>query len=113
MSEVRMTIIKPRQGSSDEALEVLSKIDGLFAGEAGLLLSFVFGPSALEDGLVGRVSVWDSRDAANKAASSGRVLALRARLQKLTDENLIETLSELHQSPWAQYSRLSYMPSAS
>ncbi len=92
---------------------MLGQIDGLFAHEAGLLLSFVFGPSALEDGLVGRVSIWDTRDAANKAATSGRVLALRARLQKLTDENLIETLSELHQSPWAEYSRLGYTPSSS
>ena len=99
MSEVRMTIIRPKSGQGEAALGILKEIDGLFRDESGLLLSFVFGPSSQNQGLVGRVSVWDTKNSANKVATSECVLALRARLQKIASDDIVETLAEVAETP--------------
>ena len=90
MAYVRFTLLRPRQGEEREAARVLDTLDSHIARAPGLLLSLVM--TGETDGL-GRVSVWRSKEEANREAMSDRTMALRSRLHQLaatTEEHLFE-----------------------
>jgi hypothetical protein len=92
MSCLRLTLLEPRPGAEAEVRHVLEDLDAHLADAPGLVLSFVLGqPERL-----GRVSLWLSRDDANREATSSHILALRSRLRLLslsTEEMLLDVES--------------------
>jgi hypothetical protein len=89
MAYVRLTLLKPRPGSEDEVMSLLQELDAQLAEVPGLVFSFLM---SREDRLLGRASVWLSKDEANREALSDRVLSLRSRLRYLslsTEESLL------------------------
>ena len=95
MSHVRVTVIKPKPGMTHEAIDCLREIDNLFAQQPGLVMSFVFSPNAQGVGPLGRVAVWETEGAANQIAVTERALALRSRMRRLADEDVVETLAQV------------------
>jgi hypothetical protein len=80
-------------GNSEAAQEALEALDASLAGMPGLILSFV---TEVESDRLGRIALWHSKEDANQVAVREDVLALRARLQRLslsTKETLMELRS--------------------
>jgi hypothetical protein len=90
---LRLTLLQPRPGVEDELKHLLQELDASLAGAPGLLLSFVL---SQRNGGLGRVSLWLSKDDANREAASEHVLSLRSRLRYLSlekEDNLLEVES--------------------
>lgn len=85
--------LEPRPGAQGELLELLEELDATLASAPGLLLSLVVSQDAHN---IGRISVWRSKEDANREAISDHTLALRSRLRYLsvrTEERLLELTS--------------------
>jgi hypothetical protein len=83
MAYVRLTLLRPRPGFEDELAQVLEDLDAALSDSPGLLFSFVLNQG---NGRLGRVSLWLSKDEANREAASERILSLRSRLRYLSAE---------------------------
>ena len=93
MAYLRLTMLQPRPGSETEARELLEELDTSLVGADGLVFSLVM---SQESDKLGRVSLWHSKDDANREAVSDHVMSLRSRLRFLslsTDETLLEVKS--------------------
>jgi hypothetical protein len=93
MACLRMTLLRPRPGASGDVQALLEELDASLAGCDGLLLSFV---TQVESNRLGRISFWQSKEAANREATRDHVLSLRSRLRLLsidTQEVLMEVRS--------------------
>ncbi len=89
---MRLTLLRPRDGRREEVQRLVEDLDGELAGSDGLLLSFV----TQEGDRVGRMSLWQSKDDANREATRERILSLRSRIRYLsieTQEVLMEVQS--------------------
>ena len=89
MAYLRLTLLQPRPGSESEVLHLLEELDSNLAGASGLLFSVVMGEEAKR---LGRVSLWRSKEDANREAVSDRTLSLRSRLRFLSLETTEEML---------------------
>ena len=98
MAQLRLTVVRPIPERREEAWEVLTAIDELFVSEPGLVMSLRFGKAT--PGVMGRVAIWETEGAANRLALSTHVLALRARLQELSGESVIEALTDVADAHW-------------
>ena len=93
MACLRLILIKPRPGSENEVQRLMEELDGQLGSCEGLVLSFV---TRLETNRLGRVSLWHSKDAANREAHRDHILSLRSRLRVLslaTEEVLLDVKS--------------------
>ena len=77
MPYVRVSLMQPKAGRHTEVRELLDDLAGFFAQQPGFIEGYGLHSS---DSLVGRVTVWESADAADAAAQSNHVLAVRSRL---------------------------------
>ncbi len=92
MACLRLTLLRPRAGSRDDVQRLVEDLDEELAGSDGLLMSFV----TQEGDRVGRVSLWHSKEDANREATRERILSLRSRIRYLsmeTQEVLMEVQS--------------------
>ena len=93
MACLRLTLIEPRPGADQEMQSLLATLDARLAQTPGLIFSFV---TRIEVDRVGRIALWQSKEAANQVAMRDDVLALRARIRALardTEEALMELSS--------------------
>ena len=93
MACLRLTLLRPRAGASEEVQRLLESLDEALAGSEGLVLSFV---TQVETDRLGRVALWHSKEDANKEATREQILSLRSRLRYLsvdTQEVLMEVKS--------------------
>jgi hypothetical protein len=93
MAYLRFTLLRPRPGAEEELQEVLEQLDASLADAPGLLFSFILSQAR---GRIGRVSLWLSKDEANREAASPHILSLRSRLRYLsldTEETLLQVES--------------------
>ena len=93
MACLRLTLIEPRLGAEEEMQSLLAALDARLAQTPGLIFSFV---TRVELHRVGRIALWQSKEAANRVAMRDDVLALRARIRSLavaTEEALMELSS--------------------
>ncbi len=77
MAYVRVSLMQPKASRHAEVKELMDELAHFFAKQAGFLEGYGLYSS---DALVGRVTVWDSEAAADAAAQSTHVLAVRSRL---------------------------------
>jgi len=97
MACLRLTLIEPKPGNREEMQTVLA----MLARTPGLIFSFV---TEIEADRLGRIALWQSKEAANHVALREDVLALRARLRSLaldTEETLMELRSGYLPEPLA------------
>jgi hypothetical protein len=101
MACLRLTLIEPKPGNREEMQTVLAMLDEKLARTPGLIFSFV---TEIEADKLGRIALWQSKEAANHVALREDVLALRARLRSLaldTEETLMELRSGYLPEPLA------------
>lgn len=77
MPYVRVSLMQPKTGRNDEVSALLDDLGAHFASQPGYLDGYGLHSN---DGLVGRVTVWESASAADAAAQGDHVLAVRSRL---------------------------------
>ncbi len=102
MKIIRETIIRPQKGFEKDVAGTLAELGDHLAGQPGFIEGYTL--DGLEDaGLLARISVWESRDAADRSAVLDHTIALRAKLQRLaqpgTQELLLDIVSERHAEP--------------
>lgn len=97
MKIVRTTVVRPRAGFETRTAALLRELDEHLALQPGFLESYEV---AEEPGQLGRIALWESREAADWAAKLDRTIALRARLHNLnglsSEEHLLAVTSERH-----------------
>ncbi len=96
MKVIRTTLVTPLQGADDEVVKILGEIGEHMAKQPGFIEAYTFE----EDGKIGRLSMWESREDADHAANQLHTMALRSRMNALTlparEERLLEIRSERH-----------------
>jgi hypothetical protein len=88
-----VTLLRPRKGAFEEMQRLLDELDESLAATEGLILSFV---TQVETDRLGRVSLWHSKEDANRVAGQEHILSVRSRLHRLsldTQELLMEVKS--------------------
>ena len=82
MVYVRISLMKPLVGREAEAAELNEQLVAFYRQQKGCLQSH-FMRAADRSGEMGRVSLWESEEAADEAASAHHSLSLRSRLHLL------------------------------
>lgn len=77
MPYVRVSLMQPKSGRQAEVTRLLGELADYFAQQPGFIEGYKL---VSKDGLVGRVTVWDAEVAADQAAQTTHVLAVRSRL---------------------------------
>ncbi len=77
MAYVRISLMQSKPGRQAEVKQLMDELADFFAKQPGFVDGYGLHSS---DALVGRVTVWDSESAADAAAQSNHVLAVRSRL---------------------------------
>ncbi len=77
MPYVRVSLMQPKAGRHAQVSELAGELAEFFAKQPGFVEGYALHST---DALVGRVTVWDSEAAADAAAQSTHVLAVRSRL---------------------------------
>lgn len=101
MAHVRLSLLTPVPGRESELRRRLEQLDALLAPAEGLVFSLVMSG----EGRLGRLSVWLSRDMADREATSERTLAVRSRIRLLAvdmEERLLEVESGWLPAPLGQ-----------
>jgi heme-degrading monooxygenase HmoA len=83
MPWVRMSLMQPKNGRTAEVQQLLGELADYFAEQDGFIEGYTL---QAKDGLVGRVTVWDSESAADHSAQTDHVLAIRSRLNPAVEE---------------------------
>lgn len=89
MAYVRISIVKPRKGQDAEVEELMRKINDVASKASGCREVFLLRPHD-DSGEIARMAIYDSEDAAEAAANSHTVLALRSQLHLLVEPGHIE-----------------------
>ena len=93
MAFLRLTMIQPRPGSETEANDLLQELDTSLGQESGLLFSLIVNPRSER---IGRLSLWRTKDDANRVATTDHIMSVRSRLHYIslsTDETMLEVQS--------------------
>ena len=87
-SFVRITYVVPRDGQGARVMETLKKLSDFYVTQPGYLGGYQLNPLPTSaSNACGRIGIWASMDAAENAAQTEHVMALRAELLRLVDED--------------------------
>lgn len=96
MKVIRTTLVTPLKGAEDDVVKILDEIGEHMAKQPGFIEAYTFE----EDGKIGRLGMWESREDADHAANQLHTMALRSKMNGLTlpvrEERLLEIRSERH-----------------
>lgn len=93
MAFLRLTMLEPRPGCEDQVQRLVEELDSALAGAPEMVFSLVL---RQEPRRVGRISLWLSKEGANREAVNSHILSLRSRARYLsveTEERLLEVSS--------------------
>ncbi len=86
---MRVSILTPQQGNEAGVANLLQALDSAFAQETGYVLGLRF--SGMDgDREVGRIFVWETREAADAAAASREASSILGRLKELAEPGPVE-----------------------
>ena len=99
MKVLRATIVHPRSGQIDAALGIFQELDRHLATQPGFIESYEL-ENNVAGKTLGRVGVWESREAVDHAANDHHTLAVRSRLLSQChgdcQELIFEVVAERH-----------------
>ncbi len=102
MAWMRFTLVKPVPGASEEVVQLLNQLEDATAVLPGFLMGGVFSDVEASDRL-GRFALWTSREDADKASVTDRVMHLRSELHQRImpghEESLFEITGISHKVP--------------
>lgn len=84
MPYVRVSILKPKSGQATEVRRIMDELSSFFARQSGYATGYRIDAQDGTD-LLGRVTVWNDEHAADLAAQTDHVLALRSALNPLVE----------------------------
>lgn len=84
MPYIRLSIMKPRRGEEARVEELLRKLDAAVSQQPGCQVTYVMRPHD-ESGEIARLAIYDSEDAAERAANDTHIMALRSELHLLVE----------------------------
>lgn len=83
MKVVHETVVRPQAGSEQATVTLLEELGAVLAREPGFIEGYTL--DGLEEGsLLARISIWESREAAERSTTQDQTIALRARIQGLS-----------------------------
>ncbi len=82
MQILRMSLVRCREGCKDEVEELFQRLDNHYATFPGYVLGFRFDSPDRPDE-AGRLAVWESHEAMDKAARHEHTLAIRSQINLL------------------------------
>lgn len=83
---VRLSLMNPRPGKADLVSALMDNLLEYFATQTGYAHGYSLVSGDPQD-RVGRVTLWDSEEAADAAANTQHVLSIRSELLSLIDAN--------------------------
>ena len=97
---VRLSFLRPHFTRIAEVEQLMDELLDVFASQPGFIQGFRFGyyghPERNE---IGRLTVWTDHAAADRVATSERVIALRSQIALLLHEDPVEHLMEVRGTP--------------
>ncbi len=102
MAVSRITIVNSLPGHENEAQRLLQELVDFYSKQAGYVAgyAFKFHPSHTDRKQnMGRISVWESKEAADKAAISTHSAALRSQLNQHVGQSHDEWLVDITGTP--------------
>ena len=98
MKIIRTTIVTAKPGYTQQVASLLKDLGEYTATQPGFIEDYTFDV----DGKLGRISVWDSHEAADRAAMHVHTIALRSQIYNLTlpdrQEGIAVISGEHHQA---------------
>ena len=94
MKILRATIVRPRSGELELATGIIHELDRHLSGMPGFIESYELENDVLGQTL-GRVGIWESREAVNRAANDMGTLAIRSRLLNHCHDECQELIFEI------------------
>ncbi len=82
MRYVRFSLMRPLAGREAEVKELNERLIAFYQGQQGCLQGYLL-TAADDSGELGRFSLWESAEAADRAANDQHSLSLRSRLRLL------------------------------
>ena len=87
MASVRLSLMAPKHGQEKHVESLLGELINVLRGLDGFITAYRLAPDRHDQhGRVGRVTVWESEEAANHAAAQERVFALEAKSKLAADD---------------------------
>jgi len=94
MPWMRLTVVTPVPGATDEVQRLLNELEDATAELPGFVMGGVF--TDIEgSGQLGRFALWASREDADKASSTARVMSLRSDIHRQIEAGHLESLCEV------------------
>ncbi len=93
MAWVRLTVVTPRQGAAEDVRRLLNELEEATAELPGFLMGGVFADA--EGDRLGRFALWASKEDADKASATDRVMVLRADIHLRIEEGHLESLFQV------------------
>lgn len=81
MKVIRTTTVTAQKGNEEQVTELMKELDGYLAEQPGLIDRYELRNAAS----FSRITVWASREMADRAATQVRTIALRARIHTLCE----------------------------
>ena len=94
MKVLRATIVHPKSGEVAAATQILHELDRHLSGLPGFIESYEL-ENDVKDEALGRVGIWESREATDHAANDTHTLAVRSRLLRLCHDDCQELIFEI------------------
>lgn len=84
MAYIRLSVLKPRPGQEERAVEILKALSAATANSPGWQANYVLRPRD-DSGELARISIYDDESSAEREASSPSVLSLRSELRLIIE----------------------------
>ena len=88
MKVLRSTLIHPKNGATGALHGLLDELDGYLSKQPGFVESYELETT----GSLGRISIWESREAADHAATQPHTIAVRSRIHRFSQPDLREQI---------------------
>jgi hypothetical protein len=87
MPYVRVTLMRARAGGEDRVRDLTRQLVDFFSDQPGFITGYSLDPVE-PDGYLGRVGVWETPEAADRAAQTPHDLSLRSELNMVLEEHI-------------------------
>lgn len=93
MYYLRLSLARPMEGRDDEAQRLEADLVSHFSTQEGFVAGYRL--TARDGGReIGRITIWESEEAADRAATTQHVMALRSELLALAEAERVEMAFE-------------------
>jgi quinol monooxygenase YgiN len=84
MTYIRLSVVKPRPGQEERAVEILHALSAATAGSPGWQANYVLRPHD-DSGDLARISIYEDEASAEREAATPTVLSLRSELHLVVE----------------------------